>query len=139
MRKLLLASALVLLAAASPAPHGLDVGGMDRNIKPGDDFFGFANGKWAVATAIPADRSSWGVFATLAEKADKRTADLIRETKVKKIAEYYAAYMDEATIEKKGLHPLDHELATIRAIDDKAALARYAGSTLRADVDPLNN
>src|SRR5437660_1709631 len=139
MRKLLLASALVLLAAASPAPHGLDVGGMDRNVKPGDDFFGFANGKWAVATAIPPDRSSWGVFATLAEKADKRTADLIRETKNRKIADYYAAYMDEAAIEKKGLHPLDAELAAIKAITGKTALARIAGSQLRADVDALNN
>src|SRR5262249_46069848 len=83
-------------------------------------------------------RSSWGVFSILAEKADKRTADLIRTTKDKKIADYYAAYMDAATIEKKGLHPLDHELAEIRAIGNKTALARYAGSRLRADVDPLN-
>jgi putative endopeptidase len=128
---------LVLLLAAAPA--GLDLAGMDRSVRPGDDFFAFANGKWASTTPIPADRSSWGVFPTLAEKADKRTADLIRETKEKKIADYYAAYMDEAAIEKKGLHPLDRELATIRAINDKAALARYAGSTLRADVDPLNN
>ena len=42
------------------------------------------------------------------------------------------------TIEAKGLHPIDHELAAIRAIGDKVALARYAGSHLRADVDPLN-
>src|SRR5207248_913971 len=138
MRTPLIASAFFVLAAAT-TEHGLDLAGMDRSAKPGDDFFAYANGKWVAETTIPADRSSWGVFATLAEKADKRTADLIRETKVKKIADYYAAYMDEATIEKKGLHPLDHELATIRAIDDKAALARYAGSTLRADVDPLNN
>jgi putative endopeptidase len=138
MRKLALASALVLLGAATP-PHGLDLAGMDRHVKPGDDFFDFANGKWVAETTIPADRSSWGVFATLAEKADKRTADLIRGTKNKKIADYYAAYMDEAAIEKKGLHPLDAELTTIRGIKTKADIARIAGSQLRADVDPLNN
>src|SRR5204863_6832111 len=44
----------------------------------------------------------------------------------------------EAAIEKKGLHPLDSELAAIRAIANKTALARYFGSRLRADVDPLN-
>ncbi|HSP17112.1 MAG TPA: M13 family metallopeptidase [Thermoanaerobaculia bacterium] len=121
---------------------------MDRSVRPGDDFFAYANGKWVKATEIPADRSSWGVFATLAEKADKRTADLIRDTAAKKnaagseeqkIADYYAAYMDEAAIEAKGLHPLDDELAAIRAIGDRTALARIAGSQVRADVDALNN
>ena len=136
MRKLVLASALVLITAA--ASYGLDLAGMDPAVKPGDDFFAYANGKWVAATTIPPDRSSWGVFATLAEKADKRTADLIRGTKEQKVADYYAAYMDEKTIEAKGLHPIDHELAAIRAIGDKVALARYAGSHLRADVDPLN-
>jgi putative endopeptidase len=131
MRTLL---ALLLLAA-----HGLDTGGMDRNVKPGDDFFAYANGGWVQATAIPADRSSWGNFAMLAEQADKRTADLIRTTKDKKIADYYAAYMDEAAIEAKGLHPLDGQLAAIRAVTDKKGLARIAGNQLRADVDALNN
>src|SRR5262249_17817916 len=42
------------------------------------------------------------------------------------------------TIETKGLHPLDQELAAIRAIKDKGALARVFGSQLRADVDALN-
>ena len=112
---------------------------MDRAAKPGDDFFRYANGKWFDETTIPADRSSFGTFAILAEQADKRTADLIRELKSGKIADYYTAYMDEKTIESKGLHPLDAELATIRAIHDKASLARVIGSQLRADVDPLNN
>src|SRR5437868_1080412 len=137
MRKLLLASALFFFAAATPQ-HGLDVAGMDRSVKPGNDFFDFANGKWVAETTIPPDRSNWGVFATLAEKADKRTADLIRETKNRKIADYYAAYMDEAAIEKKALHPLDGELAAINALTSKTALARIAGSQLRTDVDPLN-
>jgi len=146
MRKLLLVSAIFLMTATTP--HGLDVTGMDRKVRPGDDFFLYANGDWLTKTEIPADRSSWGVFATLAEKADKRTADLIRDTAEKKnaagseerkIADFYDAFMDEATIEKRGLQPLDEELAAIRAIGDRAALARFAGSQLRADVDALNN
>jgi putative endopeptidase len=137
----LLAALFLLFLAAVPAgtSHGIDVAGMDRAVKPGDDFFGYANGKWYAETVIPADRSSFGTFALLAEKADKRTADLIRELHSGKIADYYAAYMDEKTIESKGLHPLDTELAAIRAIHDKASLAHVIGSQLRADVDPLNN
>jgi putative endopeptidase len=134
-------AALLLFVAATPAgtSHGLDVAGMNRNVRPGDDFFDYANGKWVADTTIPPDRSSVGAFSVIAEMVDKRTADLIRDTKEKKIADYYAAYMDEKTIEKKGLHPLDAELASIRAIHDKASLARVVGSQLRADVDPLNN
>ena len=143
MRAIRLLSAFLLLVfvAATPAGtrHGLDVAGMDRNVRPGDDFFDYANGKWVAATTIPPDRSSFGAFSVISEMVDKRTADLIRDTKEKKIADYYAAYMDEKTIEARGLHPLDAELASIRAIHDKTSLARVIGSQLRADVDPLNN
>src|ERR1700756_234991 len=134
-------SLVFVLVAATPAGtnHGLDLAGMDRNVRPGDDFFDYANGKGVANTTIPADRSSFGVFSVIAEMVDKRTADLIRDTKEKKIADYYAAYMDEQSIEAKGLHPLDAELASIRAIHDKASFARVIGSQLRADVDPLNN
>src|SRR5689334_3090625 len=57
--------------------HGLDLAGMDKTVKPGDDFFGYANGNWMKSTSIPNDRSSYGVFDMLAEEASKRTADLI--------------------------------------------------------------
>ena len=79
-------------------------------VKPGDDFFRYANGKWFDETVIPADRSSFGTFAILAEKADKRTADLIRDLHSGKIADYYAAFMDEKAIEAQGLKPLEPEL-----------------------------
>jgi len=146
LRTALLSVAATLTLGASN--HGLDLAGMDRSVRPGDDFFGYANGEWLKKTEIPADRSRWGVFSVLAEKADKRTADLIRDTAksksaagsdARKIADYYAAYMDEKAIEAKGLHPLDAELAEIRGIHDAASFARVIGSALRADVDALNN
>ena len=56
MRKLALASVLFMIAAATP--HGLDLAGMDPKVKPGDDFFNYANGTWLAKTEIPADRSS---------------------------------------------------------------------------------
>ena len=35
-------------------------------MKPGNDFYAYANGGWIKATEIPADRSRWGVFSVLA-------------------------------------------------------------------------
>jgi putative endopeptidase len=56
----------------------------------------------------------------------------------RKIADYYAAFMDEAAIEKNGLAPLKPELDRIAAIRTRDDLARVLGSELRADVDPIN-
>lgn len=147
--------ALVLLLAGSIHPaiplgaddktHGLDLAGMDKSVNPGDDFFGYANGGWMKRTPIPNDRSSYGVFDILAEAANRRTADLIKEasksakdSEASKVGDYYDAYMDEKAIEAKGLSPLKAELQEIAATNSKEALARVLGGQLRADVDPLN-
>ena len=133
--------------AAPPGASGIDTAGIDTSVKPGDDFFKYANGTWLKNTEIPADRSGWGTGAIVDERTSKRVADLIAEaskkeaapgTDARKVGDYYAAYMDEAAIEQKGLEPLKEPLAAIAAIKDAKALARALGGTLRADVDILN-
>ncbi len=145
---LLLSSPLPLPASSvTPLPEpGLDLAGMDRAVAPGDDFFAYGNGGWLQRTEIPADRAGWGSFAILADEADRRTAELIRQAgsaprdaaDARRIGDYYAAYMNEAAIEAQGLAPLQPELAAIAALADRKALAGYLGALLRADVDPLN-
>jgi endothelin-converting enzyme/putative endopeptidase len=96
-------------------------------------------------TEIPPDRSRIGVFSTLADLSDKRTAALIEDAaksagpKSSKIADLYNSYMDEAGIEAKGMAPIEAQLKAIAAINDKKELAAALGKTLRADVDALNN
>ena len=101
--------------AARSLVHGIDVAGMDRSVKPGDDFFRYANGTWDRNTPIPPDRSSWGLGAELTEQADRRTRGLLEEaaksgapagSDERRIGDYYTAYMDEAAIEKRGLAAL---------------------------------
>ena len=150
-----LASTCALAATApQPAPaqaarsaSGIDLAGIDHAVQPGNDFDNFANGNWKKTAEIPADRSSTGVFLEVFLKAEKRNADLIKAagagkpaagTTERKIADYYAAFMDEATIEKRGLEPIQPELTNIAAINSKADLARVLGDGLRADVDPVN-
>ena len=127
---------------------GVDLAGMDRSLKPGDDFFGYANGAWIKATEIPADRSSYGLDAKLEEEAILRTRKLLEDaakgaapagSDERKAGDYYAAFMDEATIETKGLEPLRSQLDQIAAISNRRALAESLAQTIRADVDPLNN
>ncbi|SHL71156.1 M13 family metallopeptidase [Rhodanobacter sp. OK091] len=140
-------------ATPAPAPHaadrptGVDLAGMDHSVKPGDDFDGYANGNWRKTAVIPPDRASTGIFLQVFNKAEQRNADLIKAAAAakapagsneSKIADYYAAFMDQAGIAKHGLSPLKPELAKIDAIKTPADLAGVLGGQLRADVDPVN-
>jgi putative endopeptidase len=157
---LVLAVFIVLTACSSPPASkgpasasavntgGVDLAGMDRSVNPGDDFFGYANGTWVKNTEIPPDRSSYGLDAILAEEAILRTRNLLEDaakgaaaagSDERKAGDYYAAFMDEATIESKGLEPLRSQLDRIAAISNRRALAQSLAQTIRADVDPLNN
>ena len=126
---------------------GLDIAGMDRSVKPGDDFFGYANGTWLKEAEIPADRGSRGVGAILTELTDRRVAELIQRaaqagapagSDLRKIGDYYASFVDSSAIDAAGLTPLRPTLDSIAAIGDQKDLARFLGTTLRADVDALN-
>ncbi|MDG2525177.1 M13 family metallopeptidase [Stenotrophomonas sp. HITSZ_GD] len=142
-------------SAATPPPapakpqlgaFGFDAAGMDRSVAAGDDFFRFANGTWVKTTEIPADRSSYNSFTRIVVDTEQHTRDIIEGASAndratgeeKKIGDYYAAFMDEAGIEAKGVAPVQPTLDAIAQIEDKQALARELGSELRADVDLLN-
>jgi len=128
--------------------HGIVVANMDPSVKPGDDFYHYANGGWVKRTEIPPDRGRIGVFSKLNDLSNERTKGLIEDavkanapagSNTRKIADLYTSYMDEAGIEARGLTPLRPHLEAIAAIKDKHELARALGETLRADVDALNN
>jgi putative endopeptidase len=118
-----------------------------RAVAPGDDFYAYINGDWMSKTEIPADRSTWGVFATVAEQTNLQITGLIEAidadkaatAQARQVSDFYRSFMDEAAIEAKGAAPLQAVLQQIAAVSDKAGLARALGASLRADVDPLNN
>ncbi|WP_309092219.1 M13 family metallopeptidase [Phenylobacterium sp.] len=144
--------------APAPAPEparpkaqvgafGFDVSGMDASAAAGDDFFRYANGKWAERTEIPADRSNITSFAAIAETAAQRTRAIIEDaaaqnaaegSEARKIGDYFGSFMDEARIEQLGIAPVKPELDRIYAVRTRKDLSRELGLTLRADVDALN-
>lgn len=134
-------------APAAALTSGVDLAGIDKSMQPGDDFDAYANGEWRKTAEIPADRSSTGVFLKVFELSEQRNKDLVQSIAASKpaagtdearIADYYSAFMDEATIESRGLEPIKPRLEQIDAIADKTALAQVMGENLRVDVDPLN-
>jgi Peptidase family M13 len=78
---LLALAALTVYPQDAPAPetHGIVVASMDHSVKPGDDFYRYANGDWIKRTEIPPDRSDVGGFHSLIDLSQKRIAGLIEE------------------------------------------------------------
>ena len=128
--------------------HGIDLISIQHSVKPGDNFYLYANGNWITRTTIPADRTSIGRFNELADRSDKQVQAIIEDavkanaapgTDTRRIADLYRSYMDEAAIQRAGITPLKPELDRISAIRDKQQLSAALGATVRADTDALNN
>ena len=142
---------LLLFAFATSAQTldtGISIPNMDPAVRPGDNFYLYANGGFVARTKLPADRASIGVFSVLSDRSFEQVASIIQDaTKAnavagsdeRKIADLYHSYMDEAAIESHGLTSLKPHLDEIAAIKTPSELAYALGLTLRADVDALNN
>ena len=133
--------------AASKKPQlgtwGVDLAGMDRSVNPGDSFYNYVNGTWDRNTVIPADKASWGGFGILRDLSDTRTREIIESaarsksapgSNAQKVGDLYAAFMDEAAIEAKGLTPLQPYFAKINAIQNPTDLARFFGEANRMGI-----
>src|SRR5213594_1776392 len=123
------------LRAATPPqteqnPPPLDPKNMDTSVKPGDDFFLYANGNWIKQTEIPPEYSRWGAFNeliernndalhTIAEKASQTQVDPKLAPETQKVGDYYASGMDEQAIEAMRTKPLQEELNRINMMKER--------------------
>ena len=113
---------------------GVDVAGMDTTVKPGDDFWAYANGNWARSSVTVSqvqrlnEVAGQQVKAILDEMVARRASLTGDEARV---ADYWAALMDRAAIEERGMAPLLEELQPVRAAATHAQLARAIGRLVR--------
>jgi putative endopeptidase len=120
---------------------------MNLSVKPGDDFYRYANGGWLKAAA-EAGRKTFDNRTLLNERTSQRVRELVHEaagslvakgTLQQKVGDYYASFVDQEAIENKGFTPLARDLAYIAAISDKTSLSAYLGGTLNTEIDGLIN
>ena len=117
-------------AKAAIGAWGVDLAGGDASVRPGDDFFRYAAGKWYDTTEIPSDRPNVGAFYDLRERTSEQLRGLITNAPAgSKYGALYASFMDEAKIEKLGLAPLKKDLAAVAKLKTKADFARFMGGT----------
>ena len=137
MSRHLFRPALALVLAAAGAAQALDVKGLDPAIDRCTDFYMYANHKWLEANEIPPDRSFWGSASALAKRNEDMLTRMLDDaskaplppegTATRKVIEYYARGMDEASIRHWQLKPLAPFLGPIATLDDRAAMARMIG------------
>jgi endothelin-converting enzyme/putative endopeptidase len=122
--------------AAPKSPGAFSTSALDTAVDPCVDFYQFACGGWRKANPIPPDETRWGRFNELAER---NREDLHRILEVAKdpagrrspiearVGDYYAACMDEATIEARGRKPVEPVLARVEAVQSKSDFFRLLG------------
>lgn len=97
---------------------------MNTNVKPGDDFYQYANGGWLKTTVMPGTKTRWGSFDMLREESSQRLKVLLEEAAKKKnrtrpeqmSGDFYTSGMDSLQLEKLGATPVKKDLQSIDAI-----------------------
>jgi putative endopeptidase len=117
--------------AADPGP-GFNVKHMDLSVAPGADFAKFAAGGWYARTTIPSDKSRWGGFDELAERNWGHVRALVEAaaaapgapgSNTQKVGDMFAAALDVAAINARGLKPIEPMLARIAGVKSPEELA----------------
>jgi len=145
---LLIAVALAAPVAAAPKTNerGLELANFDKATPACTDFYAYANGRWLRNNPVPAAYSSWGTFTEL----EKRNSDRLKAIAIEAAARvdapagspealvgaFYAAAIDEATIEKRGLAQIEADLAAIEAIETTKDVVAHVVAMHRA-ADPV--
>lgn len=104
---------------------------LDSTVKPGDDFFDYANGGWIKKNPIPGEQSSWGIGNLVMEENLKRLREISEKAAAsnakpgsgdQKIGDFWTMAMDSAKIEADGLKPIQPLLDKIKAVTDTKGL-----------------
>ncbi|HVW94551.1 MAG TPA: M13 family metallopeptidase [Mucilaginibacter sp.] len=130
--------------SAKYAENDVLIKDIDTTVKPGEDFFKFANGGWLKRNPIPPAYSRWGIGNVVNEELrdrlkkineDALKAQAAEGTNTQKIGDFYYSGMDTTDIEKQGIDPLKSEMDKIEAVSDvNSLIAEFAHlSTIGVD------
>jgi len=140
---LMVVAGIISLLACTEACHkgtdkknqpALSIANMDTTVKPGDDFYKYANGNWLKNNPIPAEFSRYGAFEVLDEENYTQLKTILAEVSAdknaaqgsinQKIRDYYNTGMDSVKIDKDGFNPLKAELEQIDAMASVADIQK---------------
>jgi putative endopeptidase len=116
---------------------GLDLGAMDKQVLPGNDFNRYASGAWLARTQIPADKPMASLRYLMSDRTEERLHQLMDQAAAAappepndlrgKVGAFYKAFMDEARIEMLGAEPIAAELEAIRMASGRDEITELMG------------
>jgi endothelin-converting enzyme len=123
---------------------GVHISAMDKSVRPQDDFYQYANGGWLNTTEIPDIYSGYSIYTEVYEEAELTLREIIENSaqassakgsEAQKVGDLFAAWMDQANIESKGLNPIKKHLDALAAISDKQQLMTVLAQFIRDDIE----
>ncbi len=146
-------ASIIFIAACSQAPISKEqdpiVQHIDTTLKPGDDFFYYANNNWFKNNPIAETENSNGIFRTIQDtinntvlricESASKNSNAKAGSNEQKIGDYYFSGMDTLTIEKLGLSPLKPELDKINSIKDLPSLFKEITELNKIGCRPMFN
>jgi predicted metalloendopeptidase len=126
-----------------PLVSGVHLDALDRETRPQDDFYQFANGGWLDNTEIPEIYPGYTVYHQVNEVAEEALKTIIEDagenpgehgSEAQKIGDFYASWMDEETINNLGIEPIRADIEAIASISDVPSLVKNMATMYRASV-----
>lgn len=120
-------------ALQQPDPISMHI---DSTVKPGDNFFLFANGKWFKQNPIPASEQANGIWQIIQDtinaqikticEASAKAANEKQGSNKQKIGDFFYSGMDSINLNKQGIGAIKADLDRIDKVSDIKSLFKEA-------------
>ncbi|CAM2005843.1 M13 family metallopeptidase [Acanthopleuribacter pedis] len=140
-------SGMFAVAALTAGDKPINTDYFDKDCKPCDDFYKYANGAWLKTAEIPAEESNYGMFQVVRNRNQDLLKQIVQKAGDAKgalpgsprqlVGDFYASGMDQKTIDAAGIKPLASYLAEINGFKNASDIGAFVSASHRGGLDFL--
>jgi len=122
---------------------GFETQFIDNSVKPGDDFYRYANGIWLKQTPMPSGRAVWGMFDDVQQRTAKQIETIIATPPTgrgqeadtqRKVQALYTGYTNTAAMDRTGPAAIDLEKRRLAGLKTLAQITQYMAEPSQASL-----